>query len=130
MASRVTMPQASRELLAQWYSEEFLVSTLVFRGSFLGRIFGLFRQTAVTINKTVHLTSRAHDLESLAGITLLGHEYYHVLQQQEMGWWKFLARYVWRWRPTHVRRGRTHPLEVPAYERSDSIYFTLRDLMP
>lgn len=96
------------------------------RGSLFGWVFGRFGQHAATINRTVHLTPRAPDLESVPGVVLLGHECYHVLQQQEMGWWRFLAAYICRWRPSHVSRGWEHPLERPAYERGREVLQTLR----
>ncbi len=124
MGQRVVVSPRTRERLKQWYSEEVLEDTPVFRGSLIGWLFGLLGQRAVTINKTVHLTHRAPDLESVSGTVLLGHEYYHILQQREMGWWKFFARYLWRWRPSHITQGWKHPLEQPAYVRGAEIRST------
>lgn len=121
MAERVRVPQSTVQELTRWYSEDLIRSTLLFKGTFFGWLFGLLRQAAVTINKSVHLTGRAPDLTSHSGIVLLGHELYHVVQQQEMGWWNFLLRYLWHWRPWHVTQGRKHPLEEPAYSRGDEI---------
>jgi len=121
MAERVGIPESTAQELTCWYSEDLIRSTTLLRGTFFGWLFGRFRQAAVTINKSVHLTPRAPDLVSHSGIVLLGHELYHVLQQQEMGWWSFLLRYLWHWRPRHVTQGRQHPLEEPAYARGDEI---------
>lgn len=121
MAERVWMPQSTAQELTRWYSEDLVRSTPLLKGTFFGWLFGLFRQAAVTINRSVHLTPKAPDLASHSGIVLLGHELYHVLQQQEIGWWSFLLRYLWHWRPWHVTQGRKHPLEEPAYTRGDEI---------
>ena len=121
MAKGMLVPQCVRQRLGQCYSEELMTETPIFRGSTIGWLFGQFKQHAVTINKKVHLTPSAPDLESIWGTALLGHEYYHALQQQELGWWNYLARYLWRWRPSHVRDGRRHPLEAPAYARGEEI---------
>ncbi len=121
MTERVGIPQSAVEKLTLWYGEDLIHSTPLLKGSFFGWLFGLFRQAAVTINKRVYLTRRAPDLESRLGIVLLGHELYHVVQQQEMGWWSFLLRYLWYWRPRHVTQGRKHPLEEAAYARGDEI---------
>jgi len=121
MAERVVMPQSSARELTRWYNEHLINNTPLLQDSNFGWLFGLFGQAAVTINKTVHLTHKAPDLASHSGIVLLGHELYHVLQQQEMGWCRFLLRYLWHWRPWHVTQGRKHPLEEPAYARGDEI---------
>jgi hypothetical protein len=57
----------------------------------------------------------------LDGTVLLGHELFHVVQQRDMGWLRFLAAYLRHWRPKHVRRGWEHPYEVPAYARGREI---------
>ena len=121
MAERVWMPQSTAQELTRWYSEDLIRSTPLLKGTFFGLLFGLFGQAAVTINRSVHLTRKAPDLASHSGIVLLGHELYHVLQQQEIGWWSFFLRYLWHWRPWHVTQGRKHPLEEPAYTRGDEI---------
>ena len=126
MTDRVEIPRSRAQELSRWYSEDLIRSTPLLKGTFFGWLFGLFRQAAVTINKSIHLTHKAPDLASHSGVVLVGHELYHVLQQQEMGWWGFLLRYLWHWRPWHVTQGRRHPLEEPAYARGDEI----RDALP
>lgn len=123
MAERVEIPESTVQELTRWYSEDLIRSTPFLKSTFFGWLFGRFGQGAVTINKSVHLTGKPRDLDptSRSGIVLLGHELYHVLQQQEMGWWSFLLRYLWHWRPRHVKQGRKHPLEKPAYAREDEI---------
>ncbi|MBI4236424.1 MAG: DUF4157 domain-containing protein [Chloroflexi bacterium] len=121
VAYHVSLPSNVQDALANWYPRELLETARILRGSLLGHLFGVWGQAAVTINRTVHLTPRAPDLASHAGIALAAHELYHVTQQREMGWWRFLARYVWRWRPAHVRQGWRHPLEAPAYARADAV---------
>ena len=125
MGKRVALPEKARRILLWWYNQQLLEETCVLRGSLFGTLFARFGQHAVTINGTVHLTSQAQELDSDAGIVLLGHECYHVVQQSEQGWWAFLARYIWHWRPSHVRHGWKHPLESPAYERAREIHQTL-----
>ena len=122
MAKREVVPEAGIQRLTQWYSRELLENITIVRGSVQGSLFGLLGQRAVTINQTVHLTGRAPDLDSHWGIALLGHECFHVVQQQEMGWWTFLVRYLVNWRPWHITDGSKHPLEKPAYERQREIW--------
>ena len=121
MASRLTVTEKTRQRLGEWYSGQVLDSTTVLQGSLAGWIFGRFGQHAVTLNKTVHLTPQAPQLDTDSGIVLLGHELYHVGQQHEMGWWRFLASYILRWRPSHIKRGWEHSFEIPAYARSREI---------
>ena len=121
MTERVEIPQSTVQKLNDWYSEDFIRNTSFLKGSFIGWLFGRFKQAGVTVNKRVHLTSKAPDLSSHSGIILIGHELYHVLQQKDMGWWGFLRRYLWRWRPRHIKQGWKHPLEKPAYARGDEI---------
>ena len=121
MSRTVDVSEEARVILNKWYDREFLDNTPVLRGSLFGWIFGASGQHAVTINRTVHLTRHAPDPDTPAGIMLLGHELYHVVQQTELGWWRFLFRYIIGWRPSHISNGRSHPLEMPAYERGDEI---------
>ena len=104
-----------------WYGDELPAGVRLLRSSLFGWLFGSAGQHAVTINRTVHWTRHAPALETAPGTALLGHELYHVVQQQEMGWWRFLARYLWGWRPAHIKRGYEHPLERPAYDRQAEI---------
>ncbi len=122
MASRVAVPQETVHQLIRWYDEQLLRETPVFRKSIYAWIFGVFSQAAVTIDGTIHLTRHApDDLSSRPGIALIGHEMYHVVQQRQMGWWGFLFRYLWHWRPKHIKAGKEHPLEKAAYERQSEI---------
>ena len=121
MARQVALPPTSRRALTRWYGDEVLERAILVQGSLIGRLFGRFGQHAVTVNKTVHYALDAPELDSDRGVALLGHELYHVEQQMDMGWWFFLARYLWRWRPSHVNQGWTHPMEAPAYRRGREI---------
>ena len=121
MSRTVEVSEEARVILTRWYGREILDATPVLRGSLFGWLFGASGQHAVTINRTVHLTRHAPDPDTPAGITLLGHELYHVEQQIELGWWKFLFRYIVGWRPSHISNGRGHSMERPAYERGDEI---------
>ncbi|MSQ11815.1 MAG: DUF4157 domain-containing protein [Dehalococcoidia bacterium] len=130
MSRRVTIPETVKEKLAPWYDRELLDSVRVLRGSVFGWVFGRLGQAGVTMNRTVHLTKRARDLESAAGAALLAHELFHVAQQREQGWWRYIFRYVWHWRPKHMKRGREHPMERAAYTRGDEVRRTLSDPLP
>ena len=127
MSRTAEISEEAKEILVQWYDREILDDTPVLRGSIFGFIFGASGQHAVTINGTVHLTSRAPDSDSPLGIMLLGHELFHVVHQMELGWWKYLVRYLASWRPSHVSNGRSHPVEGPAYERADKIWRAMQD---
>ena len=94
---------AVRDALRPWYSDEVMDRVPVLRGSFFGWLFGLNGNHAVTINGTVHVTRRAPPKGSLGWTALMGHELFHVEQQAAMGWWPFLLRYLWRYRPRHLR---------------------------
>ena len=126
MSRAVDVSEEVKEILTQWYDREILDETPVLRGSIFGVIFGISGQHAVTINRTVHLTSHAPDLDIPVGIMLLGHELFHVEQQTDLGWWRFFLRYMTGWRPSHVSNGRSHPMERPAYERGDEIWRVLQ----
>ena len=122
MSSTVDISQETKNILSQWYDRRTLDDTSVVRGSLFGAIFGMSGQHAVTINRRVHLTKHAKEVDSPLGIMLLGHELFHVVHQQELGWWKYLLCYLTGWRPSHVSNGRTHPMERPPYERGDEIW--------
>ncbi len=121
MSTRLALSNRAKQHLLQWYDEDTLTKTPVVTGSMFGRIFGATGQHAVTINQTVNWAPGAPDLDSDVGIGLLGHELYHVVDQREMGWWGYLARYLWAWRPSHIKNGRSHPMEAPAYARGREI---------
>ncbi len=125
MSKRVQVAEETIEILSQWYGPDLPRQVDVLRGSITGWLFGLSGQAAVTINRKVHLTPRANDLESKSGIVLLGHELCHVVQQNEMGWLSFIVRYVIHWRPTHITNGKRHPMERPAYDRGEEIRTSL-----
>ena len=121
MATQIEVPEKTRTHLARWYGDHLPGQVTVLRGSLIGSLFGLSGQAAVTINKAIHLTPRASALDTDRGIALLGHEMYHVLQQTELGWIRFLLKYIIGWRPIHVNEGWRHPMERPAYDRGREI---------
>ena len=121
MSKRAALSSEVRAALRPWYPDEVMEGVPVLRGSFFGWLFGLNGNHAVTINGTVHLTRRAPPEGTLAWTALIGHELYHVEQQAEAGWWRFLARYLWRYRPRHLRSARDHPDEIPAYARGREV---------
>ena len=124
--TKVDVPEKAQSILARWYGDNLPGQATVLRGSLMGTLFGLTGQAAVTLNKTIHLTPRASALDSDRGIVLLGHELYHVLQQTELGWTRFLLKYLIGWRPIHIKEGRRHPMERPAYDRGHEIRESLR----
>ena len=121
MSRRVQVPEPTIAHLRRWYDEPTVRNTKFVRGSLFGAIFGNSGQKAVTINRTVHLTRRADSPDTPGGIALFSHELYHVQQQEQMGWWLFLFRYVRHWHPSHRKSGWEHPLEKPAYDRGREI---------
>ena len=125
MANRAALSVEVKAALCPWYLNDVMDGVLVLRGSFFGWLFALNGNHAVTINGTVHVTRRAPLEGSLRWTVLMGHELFHVEQQAVMGWWRFLLRYLWRYRPRHLRSARSHPYEIPAYERGAEIRATL-----
>jgi hypothetical protein len=122
MAQRLTIPENTREVLRNWYDEALIDGTPVFQGSFWGRVFGIFGQHAVTLNGRVHLTPNVdYEVGSGRGAILMGHELFHVEQQRDTGWIRFLIKYSLSWRPSQVRQVYEHPLERPAYARGNEI---------
>ncbi len=121
MAKQVVMPDEVKAVLSQWYSDAVLDDTRVLEGSFFGWLFGLSGQHAVTINKTVHLTKNAKSEGTPGRTVLIGHELFHVVQQHDMGWWPFLLGYLWHFRPTNLKSGKSHHYEIPAYDRGQEV---------
>lgn len=121
MATKAALSDEVRAALRPWYSDALMAGTPILHGSVFGWLFGLNRNHAVTINGTVHVTRHAPPEGSLGWTALMGHELFHVEQQAAIGWWRFLARYLWRYRPHHLRNARSHPLEAPAYERGREV---------
>ena len=121
MTKRAALSCEVRAALRPWYPDELMADVPVLRESFFGWLFGLNGNHAVTINGTVHLTKRAPPEGSLDWTVLMGHELFHVEQQAAMGWWRFLARYLWSYRPRHLRDARSHPYEIPAYMQGREI---------
>ena len=129
MSERIEVPTEVCDKLEPWYGE-LPRNVRMLRGSLLGWVFGRAGQHAVTINGTVHWTSRAPELESVGGTVLFGHELFHVVHQANVGWWRYLAGYVRHWRPKHIKHGREHPYEVDAYARGEEIRAALTPSMP
>ena len=121
VATQVVISNDVKAVLRQWYTDAVLDNTRALERSFLGWLFGLSGQHAVTINRTVHLTKNASAEGSPGRTVLIGHELFHVVQQHDMGWWPFLLGYLWHFRPTHLKRTKTHHYEVPAYDRGSEI---------
>jgi hypothetical protein len=121
MANKVALSNEVKAVLRQWYSDAVLDDTRVLEGSFFGWLFGLTGQHAVTINKSVHLTKNAKSEGTPGRTVLIGHELFHVVQQDDMGWWRFILSYLWHYRPAHLKSAKSHYYEVPAYDRGREI---------
>jgi hypothetical protein len=126
MSKRVVVSDDVKAVLRQWYTDAVLDDTRVLQGSFLGWLFGLSGQHAVTINKTVHLTKNAKPEGSPSRTVLIGHELFHVVQQHDTGWWRFLLSYVLHFRPAHLKSATSHHYEIPAYDRGRAIRDVVR----
>ncbi|GEM_PF-5712009 len=136
------LPPAIAGRLKPWLPQGFdFTSVRIKQGGFLGFLFGVMGQSAVTWNQTVNLTPRATlyvqgeriepknsevPMEKFTPqvVALLGHECWHVKQQREMGWWPFLWAYIREW--LAHGGGRDNKLEMPAYELGDRIYVSLQ----
>ena len=127
MAQRVVISAHVKAKLAPWYDRELLDSVRVVRGSLFGAVCGRLGQAAITVNGTVHLTRNAADIESNEGVALLAHELFHVVDQRDMGWWLYMARYLWHWRPRHLQHGEEHPMEKAAYARGAEVWRALQE---
>lgn len=121
----LVLPDSVQELLQRLYPTLKLEEVVLFEGlpwftAFSKWISGITLPHTYRPNTTViHL--RKFDTESLRGISLIVHEYYHALQYQDaykkvpglgyINW--FLAIYL----AEFTRYGyRNHPLEIPAYD--------------
>lgn len=126
--------------IAAEFSVDVGVLRLAGAGTWPARLFGAFGQTAVTLNGRIHLCQKWWDIIDGNGqwiryrrderlyyaFVTIGHETYHVIDQQQTGWWRWLWRYIKAWRPSHIRNGKAHPMEAPAYAFEKK----LRALMP
>ena len=121
MAERLSLSGEAKRVLTNWYSNLLINETPVLKGSFFGGVFGLFGQHAVTLRGKVHLTSHAPDIDSDFGIMLVGHEFFHVEDQLQRGWWSYLLAYAMGWRPAHISNGSSHPMERGAYARGSEV---------
>jgi hypothetical protein len=121
MAKHIVVSDEVKAVLRQRYSDAVLDDTRVLEGSFFGWLFGLTGQHAVTINKTVHLTKNVKSEGTPGRTVLIGHELFHVVQQNDMGWWRFILSYLWHYRPAHLKSAKTHDYEVPVYDRGKAI---------
>ena len=119
--SDAILSKFARKTLLNWYGPEMLTVPIL-AGTWIGWLFGLMHQLAVTINGTVYLTPRAQRLGQLSGLVLVAHELYHAQEQRELGWMVYLGKYLRLWRPWHIWRGKEHPMEVGAYERSREVW--------
>ncbi|MDA0770951.1 MAG: DUF4157 domain-containing protein [Chloroflexi bacterium] len=121
MAVQLSLSDEAREVLANWYEASLINDTSVLKGSLFGNLFGLFGQHAVTINGRVHVTRHAPDISTDFGIMLVGHEFFHVQDQHQRGWWAYLFAYAKGWRPAHINNGTSHPMESGAYARGSEV---------
>jgi len=90
------------------------------RRSFLGFLFGLFPNVAITIFGTVNLTPRFYRKEVSQEylFSIYAHEIYHAIDQKRTGHIKWLIKYLILFVRYGSRRG--HPMELPAYQFQDT----------
>lgn len=120
--TKVVISEEVKRKLSCWYSPEFIDATPIYQGTLIGRIGGLFGQAAVTWNKKIHLTpNMPNGILDDSDTSILGHELYHVQQQNSFGWLPFWVEYVLYWRPWYIKNAKAHPLEEYAYYRQEAI---------
>lgn len=78
---------------------------LVYKMPLLMRPFAI----ACVINKKIRCSASAPSQR------MLRHELIHKIQQEEMGWWKFLFTYIWLWFKSGLSYYH-HPMEKDARE--------------
>ena len=151
----INFPIAWKEAVFQELKHEFEMSsgklrnlmrtTYIHIGTRQAKIFGSFRQMAVTWNSEIHLTRRwwtradvylktlkKHPMhwgtpqQAVRTIDLdmfltLAHEMHHAIEQKETGWYPWLFDYVKKWKPWHINRGHAHAGEKAAYAFEDRV---------
>lgn len=80
---------------------------------------------AITVGRTIYFAEGKFDPCSARGIALIAHELFHI-QQGAGGPGVWFARpfYVWYFIQKVLsgwKKGRQHPVEIPAYERQDRV---------
>lgn len=121
MGKTITVSPEVKQKLIHWHDADFLDGISVLKGSFPGRLFGTFGHHAITINGMVRMTSNRTN-----GPYYWATSASMLIKQQQMGWWRFLARYIAGWRPSHIKHRSRHPLEALAYVRGREILRALR----
>lgn len=122
MSRVVALPASALLVLRAWYEPKDLALTRFRVDTLEGWLFGLLRNRAVTLNGVVHLTTHAPALGTAEGIALAAHELFHVVQQRDMGWGRFLRAYIRDWPFYLGSRVIDHPLEAPVYARGAEAY--------
>ncbi len=80
---------------------------------------------AITVGKRIYFEAGKYDVCSGRCVALIAHELFHVHQGSGgPGFWFARPFYLWyfiRKVASGWTKGRKHPLELPAYERQDSV---------
>lgn len=132
----VELEPKDRLFLARWFKLEWLDdNTTIVVDELKPNLVGLLPIKAYTWNKTIYLTPRAPrkflndniDTANPEWIKLIAHELIHVEQQEELGWWWFLASYITRFTPLYWKEPWRHPLEKRAYDFEKVVGKALED---
>lgn len=125
----MSLPPEAKGNLAPWFTpQELDAFRYKERGPICWAFRALFHQDAVTWNRVVHFAQSQYDPRTPEGLSLIAHEMLHVRQQRELGWLRFLARYVWALRRAQYRGSRNaqHPMERPAYALGQEVLEALQ----
>ena len=124
----------SEEMKKEWGERVTLSAEVKLAPNWVSVVFGWMGQRGVTINGTIYMTPhwerlawQGGNLKWMYQFTDLAHELYHVNQQRNVGWGRFLWRYMVMW-PSHWRRQWEHPFEVPAYRFDKRVWKRLQDM--
>ncbi len=81
--------------------------------------------SAITVGRSIYFDEGRFDPCGAKGIALIAHELFHIQQGAGgSGFWFFRPFYVWYFIQKVLsgwKRGRQHPVEIPAYERQDQV---------
>ncbi len=127
------LPPQAEEHLRPWYTHDQLARYRYTSRSPIAWVFRhVFKQGAVTWNGVVNYALASYDPDTPAGLGLIAHEMHHMLHQERIGWWKYLAQYTWLLRFSRYRGSNNgnHPFEAPAYALHHEVETALREPAP
>ncbi len=80
---------------------------------------------AITVGRSIYFDEGRFDPCNAKGLALIAHELFHIQQGAGgPGFWFMRPFYVWYFVQKVLsgwKRGRQHPVEIPAYERQDRV---------